>query len=371
MIAVPGPGVNDKPPTFSAILCRVEVKHQRRKDPAGKRSRSSRRVVILAAPPVEELDIVGPWEVFDSVSNALSEKDASYELVLATTGRGRSVKGDSGLTLVADCHYTAIHGSVDTLIIAGGSGAQNGHDTGVLSWLCRMSGKVRRIASICTGAFLLAEAGLLNGKRATTHWRFAQALALRYPLVTMEPDRIYIQQGHLYTSAGVTAGMDLSLALVEEDFGSEVALQVARALVLFLRRPGGQTQFSALLAAQATDYRSLRELQVWMTHNLRKDLSVETLAARTAMSPRNFARVFAREVGVTPAHFVGQLRVEAARRELETTEKGLAEIADAVGFSGAEVLRRTFHRSIGIPPQTYRARFNRRAEPRTYGRARY
>jgi transcriptional regulator GlxA family with amidase domain len=363
MIAVPGPGVNDKPPTFSAILWRMEAKRQRGKDPAGKRFRAPRRVVILAAPPVEELDIVGPWEVFDSVNNALRDQGLAYELELASIGRRRTVKGDSGLTLVADCHYTAVNGSVDTLIVAGGTGAQIVHDTTVLTWLRRMSGQVRRMASICTGAFLLAEAGLLNGKRATTHWRFAQTLALRYPLVTMEPDRIYVQHGHVYTSAGVTAGMDLSLAFVEEDFGSAVALQVARALVLYLRRPGGQAQFSTLLATPATDDRSLRELQIWMTHNLRKDLSVESLAARAAMSPRNFARVFAREVGVTPAHFVGQLRVEAARRELETTGKGLAEIADAVGFPGAEVLRRTFHRSMGIPPQTYRARFQRRAEP--------
>jgi transcriptional regulator GlxA family with amidase domain len=341
----------------------MEAKRQGGKDSAGKRFRAPRRVVMLAAPPVEELDIVGPWEVFDSVNNALRDQGPAYELQLASLGQRRTIKGDSGLTLVADCHYTAVSGNLDTLIVAGGTGAQSCHDTTVLTWLRRMSGKVRRIASICTGAFLLAEAGLLNGKRATTHWRFAQTLALRYPLVMMEPDRIYVQQGHIYTSAGVTAGMDLSLALVEEDFGSAVALQVARVLVLFLRRPGGQTQFSALLAGQATDYRSLRELQIWMTHNLRNDLSVETLAARTAMSPRNFARVFAREVGVTPAHFVGQLRVEAARRELETTEKGLAEIADAVGFRGAEVLRRTFHRSIGIAPQAYRQRFKRRAEP--------
>lgn len=336
----------------------------RRKDPPGTsegRPRPSRRVVILADPPVEELDIVGPWEVFQSVNNALRDEGRAYQLELASTSGRRAVNGDSGLTLIADRHYTAVKGAIDTLIVSGGTGSLRMHNSRVVEWLRRMSGKVRRMVSICTGAFLLAEAGLLNGRRVTTHWRFARTLALRYPLVIMEPDRIYVQDGHVYTSAGVTAGMDLSLALVEEDFGSAIALQVAQALVLFLRRPGGQTQFSAILAAQATEYRSLHELQIWMANNLRKDLSVENLADRVAMSPRNFARVFVREVGVAPARFVGQLRVEAARRGLETSDKGLEEIAGAVGFSGAEAMRRTFRRFIGTLPQTYRERFKRRA----------
>lgn len=341
----------------------------RRKENLGtseERSRSPRRVVILADPPVEELDIVGPWEVFESVNNVLRDQGRAYQLELASTSRRRAMNGDSGLTLIADRHYTAVRGGIDTLIVSGGKGSLRMHNSNVVEWLRRMSGKVRRIVSICTGAFLLAEAGLLNGRRATTHWKFARTLALRYPLVIMEPDRIYVQDGHVYTSAGVTAGMDLSLALVEEDFGSAIALQVAQALVLFLRRPGGQTQFSAILAAQATEYRSLHELQVWMANNLRKDLSVENLANRMAMSPRNFARVFAREVGVAPARFVGQLRVEAARRALEASEKGLEEIAGAVGFRGAEAMRRSFRRSIGTVPQTYRERFKRRAPTKIF-----
>ncbi len=211
--------------------------------------------------------------------------------------------------------------------------------------------------SICTGAFLLAEAGLLDGRRATTHWMFAKDFALRYPRVTVEPDRIYVRDSHVYTSAGVTAGMDLSLALVEEDLGSALALQVARALVLFLRRPGGQAQFSAVLSSQASEHKPLRELQVWMAENVRQDLSMENLASRVAMSPRNFARLFAREIGTTPAHFVEQLRVESARRELETTEKGLEQIAVVSGFKSAEVMRRAFLRCIGTSPSGYREHF--------------
>jgi transcriptional regulator GlxA family with amidase domain len=221
-----------------------------------------------------------------------------------------------------------------------------------------MSGKARRVASICTGAFLLAEAGLLDGRRATTHWMFAKKLATRYPRVRVEPDQIYVQDEHVYTSAGVAAGMDLSLALVEEDFGGSLALQVARALVLFLRRPGGQAQFSALLSSQASDNKRLHELQVWMAENLDQDLSVENLASQVAMSPRNFARVFVRDTGITPAHLVEQLRVEAARRELEMTDQGLDEIAAASGFRSAEVMRRAFLRAIGTSPSSYRQHFH-------------
>jgi transcriptional regulator GlxA family with amidase domain len=211
--------------------------------------------------------------------------------------------------------------------------------------------------SICTGAFLLAEAELLNGRTATTHWMYAELFAQRYPRVTVEPDRIYVQDGRIYTSAGVTAGMDLSLALVEEDVGSAIALQVARALVLFSRRAGGQAQFSTLLSSKASEYRPLRELQTWIAENVHRDLSVEALAARVAMSPRNFARVFVREIGKTPAHFVEAVRIEFARRELETTERSLEEVAAASGFTSAEVMRRAFRRCLGISPSTYREHF--------------
>jgi transcriptional regulator GlxA family with amidase domain len=323
-------------------------------------SRAPRRVVVFAAPPVEELDIVGPWEVFASANNALNGKARAYDIELVTTNRTLMVTGDSGLTLLAGRRYNQLKGDIDTLIVSGGRGAQTMRDCDVLKWLQSMAKRVRRVASICTGAFLLAEAGVLNRRRATTHWMFAKDFALRYPDVTVESDRIYVQDGHIYTSAGVTAGMDLSLALVEEDLGSTLALQVARALVLFLRRPGGQSQFSALLASQTSEHRPLRNLQVWIAESVRQDLSVESLASRVAMSPRNFARVFKREIGTTPGHFVEQIRIECARRELEMTEKSLEEIAAVSGFKSGEVMRRAFVRCVGTSPSAYRDHFYQR-----------
>lgn len=319
--------------------------------------RNVRSVVFLAAPPIEELDVVGPWEVFATANNALAAGSPAYQILLLTTKPSRTFTGDSRLKLSADGYYKDFAGDIDTLIIPGGSGSQRMCDRSVLNWLQSQSKEARRVVSICTGAFLLAHAGLLDGKRATTHWKFVEELAHRYPRVTVERDRIYVQDGRVYTSAGVTAGMDLALSLVEEDLGSALALGVARALVLFLRRPGGQAQFSTLLSSQTSECRPMRELVVWMAENLLCDLSVESLAARAAMSPRNFARVFLRELGRTPAHFVEQLRVEAARRSLETSAKSLEEIALAVGFGSAEVMRRAFHRSCGISPGSYRERF--------------
>jgi transcriptional regulator GlxA family with amidase domain len=322
-------------------------------------SKKSRHIVFLAAPPIEELDAVGPWEVFASANNALAPGTRSYEMHLLTTGRGRTFTGDSRLKLAADRYYKDFSGPVDTLIIPGGSGPQKLCDHDVLRWLRLQSARARRVVSICTGAFLLARAGLLDGKRATTHWKFAGELSQLYPRVRVEEDCIYIQDAKIYTSAGVTAGMDLALALVEEDWGGAVALKVAQSLVLFLRRPGGQAQFSTLLSSQAGDSRSLRELMVWMAENLRRDLSVESLASRAAMSPRNFARVFAREVGTTPARFVEQLRIESARRSLETGRRSLDEVAAAAGFGSSELMRRAFQRSMGISPGVYRDRFKR------------
>lgn len=315
---------------------------------------------MLAVPPVEELDIVGPWDVFATANNALGRNGPEYSLELVTTGRMLSFTGDSGLMLSATRRYKEVKGELDTLIVPGGTGPQGARKPEVLAWLRETSKRVRRVTSICTGAFLLARAGLLDGMRVTTHWMFANELARQHPTLIVETDRIYIQDGRLYTSAGVTAGMDLALALIEEDLGSALALQVARTLVLFLRRPGGQNQFSALLSAQASDRKPLRELQVWMAENLRQNLSVDNLAFRVAMSPRNFARVFVREFGVTPACFVESLRIEASRRLLETTDKNVKEIAARVGFHSAEVMRRAFERNVGISPRKYREHFPRR-----------
>jgi transcriptional regulator GlxA family with amidase domain len=330
----------------------------------GKYSHLSRQIVFLAAPPIEELDAVGPWEVFATANNALSaetraSEPRAYEMHLLTTGRARTFTGDSRLKLTADRHYKSFSGPVDTLIIPGGNGPLKLCDHDVLKWLRLQSTRARRVVSICTGAFLLARAGLLDGKRATTHWKFARELSQEHPRVTVEEDCIYTQDSGIYTSAGVTAGMDVALALVEEDLGGTIALRVAQSLVLFLRRPGGQAQFSTLLSTTAGDARSLRELMVWMAENLRRDLSVESLASRAAMSPRNFARVFVREVGTTPARFVEQLRIESARRSLETGSRSLDEVAASAGFPSSELMRRAFHRSMGISPGVYRDRVKR------------
>jgi len=336
----------------------VRMRSSQKSISAAKPLLSLRRVVVLAVPPVEELDIVGPWEVFTTANNALRGKRWGYEVELVTTSRQCLFTGDSGLSLLAKRRYNEVRGEVDTLVVPGGTGPQGMRDPAVLTWVKNMARKARRVVSICTGAFLLAEAGILNGRTATTHWMFAKEFAQKYPQVTVEPDRIYVQDGHIYTSAGVTAGMDLSLALVEEDVGSAIALQVARALVLFLRRPGGQAQFSALLASQASEYRPVSELQTWIAQNVQSDLSVEALASRLAMSPRNFARVFTREVGATPAHFVEAVRIEFARRELENTDRGLDEIAVLSGFTSAEIMRRAFLRCLGTSPSTYRDHFH-------------
>ena len=215
------------------------------------------------------------------------------------------------------------------------------------------------MTSVCTGAFILAEAGVLDGRRATTHWSSLDALAHRYPATTVERDPIYVRDGDVWTSAGVTAGMDLALALVEDDHGRDVALQTARRLVMYVQRPGGQSQFSAALRAQGAERQPLRDVQAWAIDHLDADLSVARLAERAAMSPRNFARAFAREVGVTPARYVEDLRLEAARRLLETTARPVEQVATACGFGTPETMRRTFTRRLGVAPTDYRKRFRK------------
>jgi transcriptional regulator GlxA family with amidase domain len=217
-----------------------------------------------------------------------------------------------------------------------------------------MAVEVRRLGAVCVGVFLLAEAGLLNGRRATTHWKFGRELAARYPGVRVEHDPLWVRDGNVYTSAGISAGIDLALAWVEEDCGAALAHEAARELVLFLRRPGGQPQVSVSLASQASDMASIRELQIWIAEHLDRKLSVEELANRMSMSARNFERVFTREVGTTPAQYVLHMRVEAARRQLERASGGLKQVASAAGFGNVDVMRRAFIRLLGITPRRYR-----------------
>ncbi len=322
------------------------------------RFRFRRRSAILAVPPVNELDVVGPFQVFATANRCAGRPVEPYQVEVLTAGSGRRVAGNAGLSILSHRSYREIADGVDTLLVAGGLGARSCRDREVLGWLAHMAPRVRRLGSICTGAFLLAEAGLLNGRRVTTHWAFAREFAARFPQVSLDPDPIWRRDGKVYTSAGVTAGMDLSLALVEEDLGAEVALAVARDLVLFLRRPGTQSQFSRLLAGQSVVQKPLQELLVWVVENLDRDLSVERLARRASMSRRNFSRVFAEQLGAGPARYVERLRVEAARRLLEQTRQGVDEIAAGCGFGSAELMRRAFLRALGTPPREYRARFS-------------
>jgi transcriptional regulator GlxA family with amidase domain len=315
-----------------------------------------KNIVVLSLPPAHGVDVMGPLEVFALASRMLAEETGrpGYETELVTNSADLVIPTSSGVKINAHKHYGQVTGKVDTLFIAAGAGTREPADPVLLAWLREMAKQTRRVCSICTGAFLLANAGLLNGRRATTHWRYVENFTQQYPGVSWDPDPIWVQDGNIYTSAGISAGMDLALALIEEDYGNALAVAVARRMVIFLRRPGSQAQFSVALAAQAAKRRGLRDLQVWIAENLTKDLSIEVLAQRAAMSPRNFVRVFARELGNTPARYVEQVRVEAARTQLASTDDTMDAIADRCGFSSAELLRRCFLRHFKIAPRQYR-----------------
>jgi transcriptional regulator GlxA family with amidase domain len=323
---------------------------------------------MVAFPGAQILDVVGPLEVFACASSALAAgahaaRGPAYEIAVAALAAG-PVRMSSGVSVVAERALRDVRGPLDTLIVAGGEGvAAAAREPALLRRLRALAPGARRLASVCSGTFLLAEAGLLDGRRVTTHWAACDALARRYPSLEVDPEPIFVRDGRIYTSAGVTAGMDLALALVEEDHGREVALAVARRLVLFLKRPGGQAQFSAWLRAQQAEREPLREVLGWIVANPAADLAVTALAARAAMSPRHFARVFAAQVGATPARFVERARVEAARRLLEETDRGVEDVAAACGFGSAETLRRAFLRSVRVNPADYRRRFRREPAP--------
>jgi transcriptional regulator GlxA family with amidase domain len=322
-------------------------------------------VVVLAVPPVEELDLIGPLEVFAGVNRALGERGPAYDIRLVSAQPKPIIAGECGVSLLAHGYYRRLRQPVDTLVVVGGLTSKNTRDSRLSLWLQKMAGRVRRVASVCVGAFFLAEAGLLHNKRATTHWAFASDLQKKYPDVKVDANPIWIQDGNIYTSAGVTAGIDLALAMVEEDQGASLALDVARGLIVFLRRPGSQAQFSVSLSTQASGRTALHDLQVWMAENLNNDLSVDALARRAAMSPRNFSRVFRKETGITPAKFAERLRVEAARRQLEQTVRAVKEIAASCGFSSSEIMRRTFLSQLQVTPSAYRLRFQRHSPSRT------
>lgn len=321
---------------------------------------------MVAFPDFQLLDVTGPLEVFGRTARWLVEQghrtDLAYTIEVVASSAG-PLMSSSGIRLVAERAYTKAGSGIDTLMIAGGRGAQPAAgDKSLIAWLRRTAPRVRRVASVCTGTFILGAAGLLDGRRATTHWASCDALARRHPRITVDPSPIFTRDGHIYTSAGVTAGMDLALAMVEDDLGRQVALQVARRLVMFLRRPGGQSQFSVHLSVQQADREPLRELQDWIGDHLPEDLTNGALADRVAMSPRHFARVFREGVGVTPARYVELLRVEAARRRLEESSDSVEVIASMCGFGTAESMRRAFLKVIKVSPTAYRGRFSSRAD---------
>lgn len=314
---------------------------------------SGRRIIVVVVPPVDELDLVGPLQVFNAVNRLAGRKIYAIEVV--TNSDRLTIEGEGGvLTFGAKHHFNKVEGRCDSVLLVCGLTSRSVRDAPLSAWLKKMATEVRRLGAVCVGAFLLAEAGLLNGRAATTHWRFGREMASRFPRVRVHHDPLWVKDGNIYTSAGISAGIDLALAWVEEDCGAGLAHEAARELVLFLRRPGGQPQLSVSLASQASEMMSIRELQIWIAEHLHTKLSVEDLAGRMSMSVRNFERVFTREVGTTPSQYVLQMRTEAARRELERTQKSFKQVASTAGFSNVDLMRRAFVRLLGLTPRRYR-----------------
>ena len=308
------------------------------------------------------LNLNGPAEAFSIANHALSQEGSRYDLVFLSEAGGL-VRTSCGLSVDTQRLESIDPNALDTLIVVGGPNAwEFTANTPLIQWICKASKTARRTCSICNGAFLLAAAGLLDGRRAVTHWCEVERLKTRHPQVQVELDPIYLRDGAIWTSAGMTAGIDLALALIEDDHGRRVSLSVAKELVVFLHRPGGQAQFSSALAAQtrlgtAPATAKLADLPIWIMNNLNSDVSVEGLARVVGMSPRTFARNFARWHGDTPASFVQELRVEAACRHLEEGNTDIKRIADICGFGDEERMRRAFMRRLSIPPSAYRERF--------------
>jgi transcriptional regulator GlxA family with amidase domain len=324
---------------------------------------TSRRVLFTIFPGFQILDLTGPHEVF------VQARRHTGELTVQTVAAGPGpVASSGGLEIRPDLTIAQVTGGdddpdgpVDTLFAVGGDGVYAAcDDARLVGWFAAASARARRIASVCSGAFLLGEAGLLDGRRAVTHWSRCPDLVRRFPRAEVDPDPIFVRDGAVWTSAGITAGIDLALAMVEEDFGAPVARAVARQLVMFVQRPGGQAQFSAQLAAQRPDREPLREVQGWIADHLADDLCVAALAGRAGMSERHFTRVFREATGSTPAAYVEAVRVEAACRLLESSAQTVHAVARACGFASAETLHRSFKRIVQVTPGEYRERFSGR-----------
>lgn len=321
---------------------------------------AQKRVVILGLPPVDALDVIGPAEVFALANKLHTGETAPYALELVSAGTDVYLESDTGIGLrghrsLAD--ERRARRPIDTLIVATGTGSLEHLDSTAIDWLRVRAKTIRRVCSICVGAFALAEAGLLDGRRATTHWAMANQLAERYPAVLVDPNPIWVKDGNLYTSAGISAGIDLALALVGEDLGNAVALELAKGLVLFLRRPGGQAQFSVSLQAQNGLSPVLDGLRLWVNEHLGKEITVEMLAAVASTSVRTLVRMFQREMRTTPAKYVEEVRLEAVCQALELGGRSLESIARRYGYQSVDVLRRAFVRRLGVTPKEYAQRF--------------
>lgn len=319
-----------------------------------------KHIVILVPPQTSILDVTGPLEVMTKTNDYLSEKHKSpwYHVHLISTDATTLVPTSSGMPVVCEGGLATIVYQIDTVIIAGRGAYSENAPLEILNWLKQIAKRGKtRIASVCAGAFILAETGLLNGRRATTHWMLCDQMAASFPKIKVENDPIFIKDGHFYTSAGISTGIDLTLGLVEEDLGKEVAMDVARMLVLYLKRPGNQSQFSNILKSQSSDYLPIQEITHFIQENTDQDLSVERLAGKMSMSSRNFSRIFTRETGISPAKYVEKVRVETARRRLEESNLSLDQIAQSCGLVNAGGLRRLFIRHLHTSPGLYRKNF--------------
>jgi len=318
----------------------------------------AKQVLIVGYDGITSLDLSGPLEAFSSavVDSSKGKSVPGYKVTIAALG-AKTFRSESGLCMTADCSLSSVR-QVDTLLIPGGRGMRDPSTGAKLAgWISKRVDRIRRVASICTGVYGLAPTGLLDGRRVTTHWKFATDLAARYPALKVDAKPLYIREDKFYTSAGVTAGIDLSLALIEEDFGPQIALAVARDLVVYMKRPGGQEQFSEPLKFQMASTSRFADLPAWISGHLDQDLSVEALAQRINLCPRQFTRRFKTEFKSSPAAFVQRLRLDEARNRLASADSSVENVAASVGFNDPDSFRRAFVKCFGVPPQQYRSRF--------------
>lgn len=325
-----------------------------------------KHIAFLVIPDVTLLDVTGPYEVFSQAierlpaNPILPPEKPGYMLHTLSTGRNRKVRSASGMVIQCENSIDSLDYEIDTLFIPG---VPNSHQKDyrpgkkTLKWIHQQSLAVKRICSVCTGTFLLAEAGILNGKKATTHWELCEILANEYPDIEVDKNSIFVKDGNIYTSAGISSGMDLALSLVEEDFGKTFALEVAKQMVLYLKRPGSQSQYSQILTHQHTDHRPIQQTEEWILDHLDETITIENLAERASMSMRNFARVFIRETGITPAQYISKLRLETACRYLADTQLSLKEVAHRCGLGSIDNMRKVFLKHIQISPADYRKNF--------------